>query len=148
MDFYFRTDRGATRHCRYSVVLCKSSRYAKNPLWLLAAHLHRSLMQAPKTCTRESVLHNALNPCLRGGDTARGGWAVRLRSADGDAPGWSGQIRTRSDVGRIANRSGGSRSTASPSPPACTGSGALTSIRGALQAWPRLRGLPPGASTT
>jgi hypothetical protein len=33
-------------------VLCKSSRYAKNPLWLLAAHLHRSLAQAPKACTR------------------------------------------------------------------------------------------------
>ena len=29
-------------------VLCKSSRYAKNPLWLLAAHLHRSLVQAPR----------------------------------------------------------------------------------------------------
>src|SRR6516164_3678479 len=43
---------------RYSVS-CKSSRYAKNPLWLLAAHLHRSLAQAPKACTRESVLHNA-----------------------------------------------------------------------------------------
>src|SRR5271157_5308321 len=40
-------------------VLCKSSRYAKNPLWLLAADLHRSLAQAPKACTRESVLHNA-----------------------------------------------------------------------------------------
>ena len=30
-----------------------------NPLWLLAAHLHRSLAQALKACTRESVLHNA-----------------------------------------------------------------------------------------
>jgi sulfhydrogenase subunit alpha len=29
-------------------VLCKSSRYAKNPLWLLAAHLHRSLAQAQR----------------------------------------------------------------------------------------------------
>src|SRR5208282_3589716 len=34
----------------------------KNPLWLLAAHLHRSLAQAPKACTRESVLHNAHKP--------------------------------------------------------------------------------------
>ncbi|MBV9206725.1 MAG: cobyric acid synthase, partial [Actinobacteria bacterium] len=40
-------------------VLCKSSRYAKNPLWLPAAHLHRSLAQAQKACPRESVLHNA-----------------------------------------------------------------------------------------
>jgi N-acetylmuramoyl-L-alanine amidase len=40
-------------------VSCRSSRYAKNPLWFLAAHLHRSLAQAPKACTRESVLHNA-----------------------------------------------------------------------------------------
>ena len=40
-------------------VLCKSSSYAKNPLWLRAAHLHRSLAQAPKACTCESVLHNA-----------------------------------------------------------------------------------------
>jgi len=42
-------------------VLGKSSRYAKNPLWLPAAHLHRSLAQAPKACTRESVLHNVLS---------------------------------------------------------------------------------------
>ena len=40
----------------------KGSRYANNPLWLLAAHLHRSLAQAPKACTRESVLHNAREP--------------------------------------------------------------------------------------
>ena len=31
----------------------------KNPLWLLAAHLHRPLAQAQQACTRESVLHNA-----------------------------------------------------------------------------------------
>jgi hypothetical protein len=42
----------------------KSSRYAKNPLWLLTAHLHRSLAQAPKACTRKSVLHNAPNEAL------------------------------------------------------------------------------------
>ena len=36
-------------------VLCESSRYAKNPLCLLAAHLHRSLAQAQKACPRESV---------------------------------------------------------------------------------------------
>jgi anti-sigma regulatory factor (Ser/Thr protein kinase) len=40
-------------------VLCKSSRYAKDPLWFLTAHRHRSLAQAQKACTRESVLHNA-----------------------------------------------------------------------------------------
>ena len=34
-------------------------------------------------------------------------------------PGWRGKIRTRSATGRIANRSGGLRSTASPSTPAC-----------------------------
>jgi hypothetical protein len=27
----------------------------QNLLWFLAAHLHRSLAQAPKACTRESV---------------------------------------------------------------------------------------------
>src|SRR5260370_15222973 len=44
-------------HCVYEkFALCK------NPLWLLAAHLHRSLAQAPKACTRESVLHNAHCP--------------------------------------------------------------------------------------
>jgi hypothetical protein len=42
-------------HC----VSCNSSRYAKYPLWLLASYLHRSLAQAPKASTRESVLHNA-----------------------------------------------------------------------------------------
>ena len=42
-------------HC----VLCESSRYATNPLWLLAADLHRSFAQAQKACTHESVLHNA-----------------------------------------------------------------------------------------
>src|ERR1019366_5521147 len=54
------------------------------------------------------------------------------RRADGEAPGWRGEIRTHSATGRIANRSGGLRSTASPSSPACTGSGAVTSRRGAL----------------
>jgi 1,4-dihydroxy-2-naphthoyl-CoA synthase len=39
----------------------RSSHHAKNPLWLLAAYLHRSLAQTPKACTRESVLHNAHN---------------------------------------------------------------------------------------
>ncbi len=38
----------------------------KDPLWLLAAHLHRSLAQAPKACTRESVLHNAHSVRLAG----------------------------------------------------------------------------------
>jgi hypothetical protein len=33
-------------------VLCKSSRYAKDPLWLLSADLHRPLAQAQKACTR------------------------------------------------------------------------------------------------
>ena len=33
--------------------------YATNPLWLLAADLHRSFAQAQKACTHESVLHNA-----------------------------------------------------------------------------------------
>jgi len=44
--------------------LCSMEKLAlcKNPLWLLAAHLHRPLAQAPKACTRESVLHNALWP--------------------------------------------------------------------------------------
>jgi hypothetical protein len=40
-------------------VLCESSRYATNPLWLLAADLHRSFAQAQKACSHESVLHNA-----------------------------------------------------------------------------------------
>jgi hypothetical protein len=43
-------------------VFLQSSRHAKNPLWLLAVHLHRSLAQAQKACTRESVLHNAHGP--------------------------------------------------------------------------------------
>ena len=42
-------------------VLCESSRYATNPLWLLAADLHRSFAQAQKACSHESVLPNA--PC-------------------------------------------------------------------------------------
>ena len=37
----------------------RKSRYATNPLWLLAADLHRSFAQAQKACTHESVLHNA-----------------------------------------------------------------------------------------
>jgi hypothetical protein len=40
---------------------CFTQKFAscKNPLWLLTAHLHRSLAQAPKACTREPVLHDA-----------------------------------------------------------------------------------------
>ncbi|MBV9204210.1 MAG: tellurite resistance/C4-dicarboxylate transporter family protein [Actinobacteria bacterium] len=55
---------------RWRYVLCKSSRYAKNPLWLPAALLHRSLAQAQKACPRESVLHNAprLQSAIRGLD--------------------------------------------------------------------------------
>jgi hypothetical protein len=73
-----------------------------------------------------------------------GGW----RRADGEAPGWRGEIRTRSAAGRMANTSGGLRSTPSPSIPACTGPGALTSSCGALQACAGASGLSPGASTT
>jgi hypothetical protein len=40
-------------------VLCKVRVMQWTPLWLLAAHLHRSLALVPKACTHESVLHNA-----------------------------------------------------------------------------------------
>jgi hypothetical protein len=77
-----------------------------------------------------------------------GGSPGRWSRADGEAPGWRGEIRTRSATGRMANRRGGSRSTASPSTPAWTVAGAFTSSRGALHARPGARGLPPGASRT
>ena len=35
-------------HVMILCVSCKSSRSAKNPLWLLAVHLHRSLAQAQR----------------------------------------------------------------------------------------------------
>ena len=63
------------------------------------------------------------SPRLRCGNARSGRW----RRADGEAPGWRGEIRTRSAAGRIANTSGGLSSTPSPSIPACTGPGTLTS---------------------
>jgi len=63
----WRWELAAARLTSILSVLCTSSRYAKNPpptspspFSLLAAHLHRSLAQAPKACTRESIVHNAL----------------------------------------------------------------------------------------
>src|SRR4029450_11852191 len=58
------------------------------------------------------------------------------RRADGEVPGCRDEMRTRSAPGRMANRSGALKSTASPSIPAGTGAGAETSKAGALQARP------------
>ena len=52
--------------------------------------------------------------------------------ADGDAPGWCGAIRTRRACGLETNRSGGSRSIASPSTPTGTGAWESTSKAGSV----------------
>ena len=53
------------------------------------------------------------------------------RLAVGDAPGCCGAIRTRSAAGRLTNRSGGSRTSASPSTPTGTGCDEVISTSGA-----------------
>ena len=101
----------------------------------------------PVLCVRRRHRRRLGQPHLRAVPVARGNaWSGRWRRADGEAPGWRGEIRTRSAAGRIANTSGGLSSTASPSIPACTGPGALTSRRDALQARPGASGLSPGGS--
>ena len=80
--------------------------------------------------------------CAHGGANA---WRTRIRRAAaraGDRGGRGAPRATRPDgarrsgprsaAGRIANRSGGLRPAASPSTPACTAAGALTSRRGAV----------------
>ena len=63
--------------------------------------------------------------------------------ADGDAPGWRREIRTRSEAGLIANRNGPLRSAASPSIPACAAGGAPTSRYAAVRLAPhRAAGRP------
>src|SRR4029453_18481889 len=69
------------------------------------------------------------------------------RRADGEVPGCRDEMRTRSAPGRMANRSGTLKSTASPSIPAGTGAGAETSKAGAVQARPE-GGLLSGVSRT
>jgi len=65
-------------------------------------------------------LDQVIDPgCRAAGSSGPG----RRRRAEGDAPGWREEIRTRSAAGRMANRSGGLRFTASPSTPACTAAG-------------------------
>ena len=81
-------------------------------------------------------------PITRAGGQGGGGALMARR------PGGARRSGSAGPTDRIANRSGGSRSTASPSIPAWTGSGALTTRRGALHACPGGRGLSPGTSTT
>lgn len=69
------------------------------------------------------------------------------RRAEGDIPGWSEEISTRSARGRITNRNGELRSIASPSTPACTASAAVISRRSAVQVLPGERWASPGTSS-
>ena len=57
-----RSSRSSPPFASNSVLYAKVRVMQKNMLWLLASHLHRSLAQAPKACTRDSVLHNAPGP--------------------------------------------------------------------------------------
>lgn len=72
----------------------------------------------------------------------------RISRPEGDTPGWRAEILTRSARGRITISSGGRRSMASPSTPACTGVGAVISTDVAVHARPgRRRGSSGGSRT-
>jgi YceI-like domain len=68
--------------------------------------------------------------------------ASQVSRPDGDIPGWRDEILTRSAEGRISRSSGGLRSTASPSMPACTGAGPSTLSEVAVHARPGVRLVP------
>jgi hypothetical protein len=60
---------------------------------------------------------------------------VRGSSAEGEAPGWRDEMRTRNAVRWIAKRSGGSSSTGSPLTAARTGAAAETSSADVVHHW-------------
>ena len=93
---------------------------------------------APRQAWRPTATANS---CRRKSVKDPAGLAV------GDAPGCCGAMRTRSAAGRLTNRSGGSRTSASPSTPTGTGCDEVISVSGADHCCQRRPPSSDGAQT-